>query len=93
MCIIQFKYQCNYVVFQATCQAGVDIGAEILCFQEQYISERSMIHPASEICINLVSEPHQKRAAIGVKKDLDCRVVIESRSDLVDHPYTQVIDI
>lgn len=41
----------------------------------------------------LVGELRQQRAAIAVKKDLGRKIIVESRSDLVDHSYIQVMDL
>ena len=30
---------------------------------------------------------------LGVKKDICGRVIVETRSELIDHPYIQVVDV
>lgn len=93
MRIIQHNCQRNYAVCQATFQVGIDIGAEILCLQEPYLGEKGMVHPANDFRFSSIGELRQQRVAIGVRRDLGGRIVVETRSDLVDHPYVQAIDI
>lgn len=93
MRIVQHNCQRNYAVCRATFQVGVDIGAEILCLQEPYLGGKGMAHPAYEFRFGYKSEYRQERVAIGVKKDLGVRIIVEYRSDLIEHSYIQVIGI
>ena len=93
MRVIQHNCQKNYAVCQATFQVGKEIGAEILCLQEPYIGSGGMSHPAYDFRFSTVGERRQQRVAIGIKKDLGGRIMAETRSDLVDHPYIQVVDV
>ena len=93
MRIVKHNCQRNYAVCQATFQVGVDVGAEILCIQEPYLGGKGMAHSAYEFRFSYKGERRQQRVAIGVKKDLGGRMVVEPRSDLIEHPYIQVIDI
>lgn len=93
MRIVQHNCQRNYAVCQATFQVGLDIGAEILCLQEPYLGEKGMVHPAYEFRFSNIGETRQQRVAVGVRKDIQGRIVVESRSDIIEHPYIQVLDV
>lgn len=93
MRIIQHNCQKNYAVCQATFQVGKEIGAEILCLQEPYIGLGGMSHPAYDLRFSTVGQIRQQRVALGIKKDVGGRLMAETRSDLVDHPYIQVVDV
>lgn len=86
MRVVQHNCQHNYAVCQATFQVGLDIGAEILCLQEPYLGGTGMVHPAYEFRFSPVGELRQQRVAVGVKKDLGGRMIVENRSDLISHP-------
>lgn len=52
-----------------------------------------MNHPAYDFGFSHVGERRQKRVALGVKRDLGGRLIVETRLDLIDHPYVQVLDV
>lgn len=52
-----------------------------------------MLHPAYEFRFSMCGEYQLKRVAVVVEKDLEGRVIVERRTDLVDHSYPQVLDI
>lgn len=52
-----------------------------------------MRHPAYDFRYSNVGEQRQQRVALGVKKDVGGRMIVETRSDLIDHPYIQVVDV
>lgn len=78
---------------QATLQVGKEIGAEILCLQEPYIGSGGMSHPTYDFRYSNLGEQRQERVALGVKKDSRGRIMVETRSDLIDYPYIQVVDV
>ncbi|POS82856.1 hypothetical protein EPUL_005389, partial [Erysiphe pulchra] len=61
--------------------------------QEPYLSEKGMVHPAYDLRFSDAGETQQQRVAVGVKKDIRGRIIVESRSDLIEHPYIQVLDV
>ena len=93
MRLIQLNCQHNYAVCQATFQVGVEIEADFICLQEPYVGMRGMSHPAYDFVMGNAGETRQQRVAFGIKKDIRANVIVETRSDLVDHPYIQIIDI
>ena len=52
-----------------------------------------MVHPAYEFRFSYMGELRQQLVAVGVKKYLGGRMILEIRLDLVDHLYIQVMDI
>ncbi|POS88401.1 hypothetical protein EPUL_000062 [Erysiphe pulchra] len=72
---------------------GEKTGAQQPDDLELYLGGKGMIHPAYDFQFSNVGELRQQRAAVGVRRDLGERIVVETRSDLVDHPYIQAIDI
>ena len=93
MRVVQHNCKRNYAVCQATFEVGLDIGADILCIQEPYLGGKGMLHPAYDFRFSMCGEYRQQRVAVGVKRDLKGRLIVESRSDIVDHPYIQVLDV
>ncbi|POS82736.1 hypothetical protein EPUL_004709 [Erysiphe pulchra] len=76
-----------------TFQVDIEIGADMLCLQEPYIGSEGMNHLAYDFRFSNVGEHRQQRVALGVKKDLEGRLIVETRSYLIDHPYLQVVDV
>lgn len=93
MRIIQHNCQHTYAVCQAAFQAGVETSAELVCIQEPYVGAGGMTHPAYNIRWSSVGNLGCQRVAVGIKRDLDGRIVVENRSDLFDHPYLIVLDV
>ena len=87
MKIIQYNCQNSYAMCQATFQVGCDTGAELVCIQEPYIGAGGMSHPAYNLRWSSVGSRGSQRVAVGVRKDLDGRIIVEHRTDLFDHPY------
>ena len=53
----------------------------------------SFSHPGYEIKWPEKGKNHEKRVLTIVKKDLLTKIIIESRSDLVNHPYFLALDV
>lgn len=51
-----------------------------------------MVHLAYDFIMGDVGVIQQQRVAFRVKKGIRARVIVETRSDLVHHPYIQLID-
>lgn len=97
-----FPHDCNTTqnarkttqyVSQASFQVGVEIGAEIIYLQESYIGAESLIHPAYEFRLSKIGELRQQQFTVDIKMDIAERIIVESRSDIIDHPYIQVMDV
>lgn len=93
MRIVQHNCLRNYAVCQAIFQAGVDIGAEILCLQDTYFGEKGMAHPAYIFRFGNMGKSRQQRVAAGVKIHRVGRMIVETCSDLIKHLYICVMDI
>lgn len=66
-------------------EAALDIGAGIILLQEPFIGNRELVHSAFHFYW-----PQGERTAIRVmtamRKDLLDKIVVEHRTDLVNHP-------
>ena len=68
------------------------MGAGIVCIQEPFIGQRDIQHNG----FNLHwpgGERRNARVLTVIRKDLTNKIVVEKRSDLIDHPYLMVLDI
>lgn len=79
MRIVQHDCQRNYAVFQTTFQIGAGIGAEIMCLQESCLGGKGMVHLVYEFRFGNIGKSRQQRFAIGVKKDLGGKMIVETR--------------
>ena len=77
----------------AALETGLARKAAIVCLQEPYIGIRNISHPGYTICWPEGEKRSVKRVAIAIKKDLVSQIVIEARTDLINHPYIQALDI
>ena len=66
--------------------------AGVICIQEPFIGTRDIQHNGFSLHWP-GGERKDARVLTAIRKDLANRVVIEKRSDLVDHPYVMVLDI
>ena len=77
----------------AALETGLARKAGIICLQEPYIDIRNISHPGYTIHWPEEEKRSAKRVAIAIKKDLASQIVIEARTDLINHPYIQTLDI
>ena len=86
------QHNCNrrYAYVQAALQACLEAGAGIACLQEP--GDMEVSHPG--FLFYRPSGPYKTcRVVTAVRRDLVDRIVVEARTDLVDHPYCLVVDI
>jgi ribonuclease HI len=91
MLVCQHNCRRDYVSSIAALEAGLELGSDILCLQEPYIL-REFSHPAFLFFWPGGDRPDQ-RVLIAVRKDMLKILRLEARSDLISHPYLQVLDI
>lgn len=63
------------------------------CSPTQFQRNYAVCQDTFQVGIDTCGEYQQQRVAVGVKKDLEERIIVENRSDLADHPYLQVLDV
>lgn len=64
-----------------------------MCLQKPYLGGKRMAKPAYEFRFGYKGERRQQRVTIGLKKDLGGIIIVETRLDLIEYSYIQVIDI
>lgn len=94
MLVIQHNCRKAYAITIAALEIRLLRKADIICLQEPYIGTKTYIsHPGYTIYWPEGTEQSVKRVAIAVKRDLLVKTAIEIRTDLIDHPYIQALDI
>lgn len=77
----------------AALEAAIERGAEVACLQEPYVGKRHTIsHPGFQIrwpeCVK-----QETRVALALRNDALDRYMFEERTDLVESPYVQCLDV
>jgi hypothetical protein len=93
MIVIQHNCNGTAVTTIAARQAAIEKGAEVACLQEPYVGEKHMIsHPGFQIrwpeCLK-----RDTRVALAMRNDVLDRYAFEERTDLVDSPHVQCLDV
>lgn len=77
----------------AALEAAIERDAEVVCLQEPYVGKKnSASHPGFQIRWP-ESAGKETRVALAIRNDVLDRYVFEERTDLVDSPYVQCLDI
>lgn len=93
MLVIQHNCRKSYAITIAAFETGLTLKAAFICLQEPYNGIYSFSHPGYEIRWPEKGKNSEKRVLIAVKKDLLNKIITESRSDLINHPYFLAIDV
>jgi ribonuclease HI len=93
MIVIQHNCNTSAVSMTAALEAAIERGAEVACLQEPYIGKKYVIsHPGYQIrwpeC-----EKKDIRVALAIRVDVLDRYIFEERTDLINSPYIQCLDI
>lgn len=91
MLIIQHNCGRTYPATLGALEAGIERQIGIICLQEPYIL-KDFSHPGY-LLYWPGGEKRDQRVLIAIRKDLIGAVRVENRTDLVDHPYLQALDI
>jgi hypothetical protein len=91
MLIIQHNCGRTYPATLGALEAGIEWQIGIICLQEPYILN-NFSHPGY-LLYWPGGEKQDQRVLMAIRKDLIRAVRIENRTDLVDHPYLQAVDI
>lgn len=92
MLVVQHNCGRGYESTIAALETSLSIGAGIACLQESFIGNRSISHSA----FNFYwpgGLRNEARVLTAIKKELVSRIVVDNRTDLVDHPYFLALDI
>jgi hypothetical protein len=90
--VIQHNCRQTYAVTIAAFEAGLQLGAGLVCLQEPYVA-KELQHPGFVTYWPEKGERKEQRAAIGVRRDLLTKLNFDLRTDLVSHPYVIAVDI
>jgi len=94
MLVIQHNCRKAYAITIAALETGLKLGAAIICIQEPYIGKLYTIsHPGYSLYWPEEGEKRDKRVAIAVRRELASQLILEARTDLLDHPYALALDI
>ena len=92
MLVVQHNCGRGYESTVMALETALDIGAGIALLQEPFIGNRELAHSAFNFYW-----PQADKAAIRVvtvvRKDLLDKIVVEHRTDLVNHPYFVFLEI
>ena len=93
MLVIQHNCRKSYPITIAALETGLKLNAAFVCLQEPYIGTYDYSHPGYNFRWPEKGIKRDKRVLIAIKKEILTNIVIENRSDLVNHPYFLVLDI
>lgn len=91
MLLIQHNCGKLYPATIAALEAGLEGKAGIICLQELYIYT-DFSHPRY-LFYRPGGQRMDQRVLVAVRRDLLAGIQVEARSDLINHPYIQVLDI
>jgi ribonuclease HI len=91
MLIYQHNCRGVYTPTLGALEAGIERQAGIICLQEPLV-QSNFTHPGYSLYWP-GGEKRDQRVLIAVRKDLIGAIRVENRTDLVDTPYIQVLDI
>jgi hypothetical protein len=93
--MIVIQHNCNGTAVStiATLEAAIERRAEVVCLQEPYVGTKYVIgHPGFQIRWPECAKS-DTRVALAIGNDALDRYVFEERTDLVDSPYVQCLDV
>jgi hypothetical protein len=94
MLVIQHNCRKAYAITIAALEAGLERNAAFICLQEPYIGRNQNIsHPGYTLFWPEAGVLQDKRVTIAVRRDLMAQLIVEARTDLIDHPYALALDI
>lgn len=93
--MIVLQHNCNGTVVSTTAalEAAIERGAEVACLQEPHVGKRHAIsHPGFQLRYPECAK-RDVRVALAIRNDALDRYVFEERTDLVNSPHVQCLDI
>ena len=93
--MIVIQHNCNGTAVStiAVLEAAIERGAEVACLQEPYVGKKHAIgHPGFQIRWPECAK-QDTRVALAIRNDALDRYVFEERTDLVDSPHVQCLDV
>jgi len=93
MLVIQHNCRKAHAITIAALETGLALNAAIVCLQEPYIGQNYISHPGYILYWPEKGDQKDKRVATAIKRDLIAKIIIEARTDLINHPYALALDI
>ena len=93
MLVIQHNCRKALAITIAALETGLSLNAAIVCLQEPYNGKHPFSHPGYALYWPEAGTSQERRVVTAIRRDLIAKLAIETRTDLVDHPYIQVLDI
>jgi len=93
MLIIQHNCRKSSAITIAALETGIKRNAAFICLQEPYIKQIFISYSGYTLYWPETGKQNEKRVSIAVKRDIMAQVIIEARTDLINHPYALVLDI
>ena len=92
MLVVQHNCGQGYESTIMALETGLTVEAGIFMIQEPFISNREISHSGFNFYWPQ-GERKNIRVMIAVKKDLAGKIVVDHRTDLIDHPYFMLLEI
>lgn len=93
MMVLQHNCNGTAVSMVAALEAAIQRGAEVACLQEPHVGRKYTIsHPSFQIRWPECAK-QDTRVALAIRNDALDRYVFEERTDLVDSPHVQCLDV
>lgn len=94
MLVVQRNDDKGYECTISALEAGIGLDAEIVCIQEPFLGKRDISHYGFNLSWPSETDNRKHmRVLTAVRKDILDKVIIENRTDLVNHPYCSVLNI
>ena len=92
MRVVQHNCRKTYAITIAALEAGLELGVGLVCLQEPYVA-KEFRHTGYQIYWPQAGAQSNRRVAVGIRRDLYSQLIVEARTDLIDHPYIMVVDV
>ena len=92
MLVLQHNCRQTYAVTIAALEAGLELGVGLACLQEPYVND-GFRHGGYQIYWPEAGKHRNQRVAIAIRRDLFNKIMVEARTDLLDHPYLMALDV
>ena len=92
MRLLQHNCRKTYAVTVAALEAGLELGVGLACLQEPYV-DTEFRHGGYQMYWPEAGSLRDRRVAIAIRRDLVDKVIVEARTDILDHPYFMIVDV
>ncbi len=94
MLVVQQNCRKGYECTISALEAGLSLGAAVVCIQEPFLGNRSISHSGFNLYWPSGTENRRDmRVLTAVRKEIVNEVIIDDRTDLASHPYCMVLDL